>query len=117
MRQRQPRDRSETHLAFIRTLPCIICANNIETEAAHIRMADRSIAKPMTGIATKCDDRFTVPLCGVHHRHQHDSGERDWWIMAGIDPIKLALALYSVTGDYERGCQIVSACNQFADAS
>jgi hypothetical protein len=111
MRQRQPRDRNETHLAFIRTLPCLLCNNNISTEAAHVRMADRSVAKPMTGIATKCDDRFTVPLCGTHHRQQHEHGnEGHWWLLSGIDPIKAALALYSVSGDYERGCEIVSAC-------
>lgn len=113
--QRRPRDRSETHLAFIRTLPCIVCGNNIETEAAHIRMADRSVAKPMTGIATKCDDRFTVPLCGKHHRHQHEVGnEHKFWLAVAIDPIKSALALYSVSGDYERGVQVVYACNQLA---
>ncbi len=108
--QRKPRDKDEGHLKFIRTLPCIVCGNNIETECAHVRMADRTVAKPMTGIATKCDDRFTVPLCGAHHRNQHDHGnEHEWWLLADIDPIKAALALYSVSGDYERGLQIVNA--------
>lgn len=72
-------------------------------------MADRSVAKPMTGIATKPDDRFTVPMCGVHHRHQHGRNERDWWLIAGVDPVKLALALYSVSGNYEAGMQIIAA--------
>jgi hypothetical protein len=108
--QRQPRAKDETHLRFIRSLPCLICGNPIETEAAHIRMADRSVAKDITGIAVKCDDRFTVPLCGAHHREQHDKGnETLWWFDRGIDPIKAALALYSVSGDYERGLRIVQA--------
>lgn len=112
MNQRQPRQHNESHLRFVRGLPCIICGNNIETEAAHIRMADRSVAKPMTGIATKCDDRFTVPLCGEHHREQHVWGdEHAWWSGLGLDGIKLALALYSVSGDFERGEQIVHAAN------
>lgn len=116
MNQRRPRDRNETHLAFIRTLPCLLCGNNIETEAAHVRMMDRSIAKPMTGIATKCDDRFAVPLCGREHREQHGAGnEHKWWLSKGIDPIKAALALFSVSGDYEQGVRIVAAnCEQAA---
>lgn len=108
--QRSPRDKNPAHLAFVRTLPCCICGDNTATEAAHVRMADRTVAKPMTGIAIKPDDRFVNPLCGVHHRHQHEAGnERDWWIMAGIDPVKLALALYSVSGNYEAGLRIIAA--------
>lgn len=115
MRQRQPRDRNDPHLKFIRTLPCLVCGNNIETQTAHVRMADRSVAKPMTGIAVKCDDRFVVPLCNREHGEQHDFGnEHEWWTRKGIDPIKAALALFSVSGDYERGTEIVSCCNQMA---
>ena len=35
--------------------------------------------------------------------------EREFWNQIGIDPILYALALYAVTGNYERGCQIVGA--------
>lgn len=108
--QRDPRIRNEAHLNFIRSLPCCICGNNIETEAAHIRMADRTIAKDMTGIATKPHDYFTVPLCGRHHREQHDTGdERHWWASKGLDGLKIALRLYSVSSDYEMGCRVVQA--------
>lgn len=108
--QRQPRQHNESHLQFVRGLPCLICADNTSTEAAHIRMVDRSVAKPMTGIAMKADDRFTVPLCGKHHRAQHDHGnEHGWWKQRAVDPIKVALALFSVSGDHERGMQIVAA--------
>lgn len=112
MRQRQPRQHLESHLKFIRTLPCVVCGNNIETEAAHVRMGDGSIAKPMTGIGTKPDDIFTVPLCGLHHRSQHDAGnESAWWNEIGLDPVKIALALYVATGDFERGEQIAMRRN------
>ena len=111
--QRKPRDKDEAHMKFVRSLPCLLCGDNTSTECAHIRMADRSVAKPVTGIAMKCDDRFTVPLCGAHHRQQHEHGnEHHWWTLAGIDPIKAALAIYSVSGDYERGEAIVSACRE-----
>lgn len=105
--QRKPRQHLASHLDFIRSLPCCVCGNNIETEAAHIRMSDGSIAKPMTGNSTKPDDYYTVPLCSAHHRAQHAHGnERDWWKLMEIDPVKTALALYVATGDFERGEQI-----------
>jgi hypothetical protein len=97
-------------LAFIRQLPCCIpgCGNNIETEAAHIRFADPTVCKPQTGVATRPDDRFVLPLCSKHHRLQHSMGERKFWERY-FDPVKKALALYSVSGDHAAGEQIVMA--------
>ena len=105
--KRNPRQHDEKHLAFIRTLPCLICRNTISTEAAHVRMSDGRIAKPVTGIGIKPDDRFTVPLCGLHHREQHSMSERRFWERHDRDPILVALALYSVTGDFTAGCKII----------
>lgn len=110
--QRTPRSKDEAHLAFVRSLPCLVCGDDTTTEAAHVRMADRSIAKPMTGMQTKCDDRFAVPLCNTHHREQHEGSEHQWWLNLGVDPIKVALALYSVSGEYERGWLIAAACRE-----
>lgn len=111
MRQRQPRQHDEPHLAFIRTLPCLVCGNPHETQAAHIRFADLSVAKLAGGISIKPDDKYAVPLCGLEHNEQHDHGdERGWWTAKGIDPVKVALALYSVSGDFARGEQIVRMC-------
>lgn len=107
MRQRDPRQHNDGHLRFIRGLPCAICGDNTSVEAAHVRMKDPSIGKPMTGIGTKPHDKFTVPLCGQHHREQHDTSEQDWWEQQGRDPVKLSLALYSVSGDYSAGLMIV----------
>ena len=109
LRQRQPRQHVASHLAFIRKLPCVICQNNVETQAAHVRMSDSTVAKPYCGIAMKPDDMFTVPLCGAHHNAQHKHGnEREWWRLMDLDPVKIALALYVASGDYERGCEIVA---------
>lgn len=108
MRPRQPRRHIEGHLAFIRQLGCVICGDNTSTEAAHVRMPDRMIAKPMTGIGIKPDDIFTVPLCGKHHREQHQHNEQVWWRDQGLDPVKIALALYVASGNYERAQQIVT---------
>lgn len=106
---RQPRIHNEKHLKFIRQLPCVLCMDNTSTEAAHVRMADRTIAKQNPGIGAKPDDKYTLPLCGRDHRAQHQVNEEQFWIERGIDPVKLALALYSVSGDYEAGERIVYA--------
>ena len=98
---------NEKHLAFIRTLPCLICRDNISTEAAHIRYADAKHAKPITGVGIKPDDRYTVPLCGRHHREQHSMSERSFWEHYGLDPIPIALRLYSISGDLPAAQQII----------
>ena len=101
------RRRDEKHLAWLRTLPCCICHDPTATEAAHVRMSDARIAKMATGIAIKPDDRFTVPLCSSHHREQHAGSERKFWQRFDRDPILLALALYSASGDLEEANRIM----------
>ena len=105
--QRQPRKHNEKHLQFIRELPCIVCGDNTSTEAAHIRMANRYAAKRECGKAEKPDDTWTLPLCGEHHREQHAMNELSFWRLQDIDPHFAALALYAVTGDNERGEEII----------
>jgi hypothetical protein len=40
-------------------------------------------------------DEFTVPVCRVHHRELHRSGdEAAWWKSLNIDPLPLALKLW-----------------------
>jgi hypothetical protein len=110
VRQRQPRKKENGHLDYIRGLPCCVCGDNTSTEAAHIRMADARAGKRYVGKGEKADDRWTVPLCGPHHRHQHIVGEATFWkFYHSIKPILLALALHSVSGDHEAGCRIIEA--------
>ncbi len=104
---KHPRIHNERHLDFIRSLPCIITGDNVSVEAAHIRFSDMRAAKRKVGIGEKPDDIWTLPLSSEMHRKQHAMNERRFWQQAGIDPIFCALALYAVSGDYERGCQIV----------
>lgn len=106
---RQPRQHSEKHLAFIRQLPCMVCGNNTSTEAAHIRFAMPSAGKRGVGMGEKPDDKWTVPLCGKHHKEQHHIGETTFWRNEIRDPIFVALALWAATGNHELGEQIVRA--------
>lgn len=100
------RRRDERHLKFIRTLPCILCLDNVTVEAAHIRRADARIGKPATGVAIKPDDRFTLPLCGRHHREEQAKGEGRFWTERD-DPVLWALALYSMSGDGEEAEKLI----------
>ena len=106
--QRQPRTHDKAHLEFVRSLPCVVSGDNISTESAHIRYSDLRVAKRKVGIGEKPDDFWTVPLSSTEHRKQHSMNERVYWQQVGIDPILIALALYAVSGDHERGCEIVA---------
>ncbi len=95
------------HLEFIRTLPCVVCADNTSTEAAHVRMLDSRIAKPVTGMQIKPDDKFTLPLCGRCHRLQHAGSEAAFWRSQETDPVLLSLAIFSASGDAQEAERIM----------
>lgn len=108
IRPREPRVKDGNHLDFVRSLPCVCCQDNTTTEAAHVRFGDSRAAKRHLGKGEKPDDSFAVPLCGGHHRMQHEISERRFWDEAGIDPIFVALALHRVSGNYHAGLQIIA---------
>ncbi len=94
LRQRQPRIKDNKHLAWIREQPCCICGDNTTVEAAHIRTASLAHGKPHTGMAEKPSDAWVLPLCGRHHREQHQTGdELKFWDFHGINPFILAITL------------------------
>ena len=46
----------------------------------------------------KVSDKFTVPICRLHHRELHRRGdERAWWDKQGLDPLPFAAALWERT--------------------
>jgi hypothetical protein len=93
LRQREPRQRDNKHLEFIRQQPCIVCGDNTSTEAAHIRTGSIGHDKPNTGMAEKPSDKWTLPLCNQHHREQHTMNEMAFWKRYGIDPFMSALKM------------------------
>jgi hypothetical protein len=49
-------------------------------------------------MARKVSDRFTVPICRLHHRELHRRGnESAWWQNQGIDPLPAAATLWART--------------------
>lgn len=96
---KRPRVKNDNHLDFIRSLPCAVCGNNIETEAAHIRAGDLFYGKRNTGGAEKSSDKWALPLCNEHHTEQHEGNELAFWRRYRIDPFVLALSLYACSGE------------------
>jgi hypothetical protein len=100
LRQRQPRQEDPGFLEFTRTLPCCVCGTIGLSQAAHIRMANASLKKPLSGMQEKPDDIWCVALCGPRlgrfpavigcHAEQHAMNERDFWDRAGMDPFVIA---------------------------
>lgn len=95
LRQRQPREENPAYLAYVRTLPCLICGRP-GSDPAHIRSAAPHYGKRQTGMGEKPSDCWVLPLCRFHHTEQHNRGnELAWWASYGIDPFPVAVALYA----------------------
>lgn len=108
VRQRRPRRKSEKHLRFVSERPCIICGSS-PCDPAHIKFADARVCKPQSSnVGMKADDRYTLPLCRRHHEDSHQVPERMWWQKQHIDPVLIALALYSISGDDQEGDRLIN---------
>jgi hypothetical protein len=85
------RERDRHHLKFVTTQPCLICART-PSDAHHVKFAEQR------ALGRKVSDRFTVPLCRLHHRELHRRGnERVWWQGYGIVPLDVAAGLWEET--------------------
>jgi ERF superfamily len=85
------RERDREHLKFVASQPCLLCGRS-PSDAHHIKFAEQR------AMGRKVNDRFTVPLCRMHHRELHRRGnERAWWESQGIDPLGLAATLWNKT--------------------
>ena len=82
------RIRNKEHVRFVAQQACLVCGRR-PSDPHHLRhLQPRALGR-------KSSDEFTVPLCRIHHRALHRAGdERDWWNDIGIDPRKVARALW-----------------------
>ena len=86
---RRVRDRK--HVRYVTRQSCLICGRR-PSDCHHLRFVQSR------ALSRKPSDEFTVPLCRVHHREVHSSGdEAAWWGKAGIDPTSAARALWLET--------------------
>lgn len=107
MRQRQPREKIDAHLDFVRSLPCVVCLTPFSSEACHIRFSDARAAKFNPG-SHKPSDWWTLPMCRQCHARQHSGDEVRFWQCEGIDPLFVSAMLYLSSGNNEGGNQIVA---------
>jgi hypothetical protein len=85
------RERDRDHLRFVTAQPCLVCGRT-PSDAHHIRFAEQR------AMGRKVSDRFTVPICRLHHRELHRRGnERAWWQNQAIDPLVVAVSLWAST--------------------
>lgn len=100
-----PRQKDDNHLSAIRKLPCLCCGVEPAGVAAHVRMASSYHGKPQAGIGAKPDDCWTVPLCSGCHtddpNSQHRVGESAFWERVDLNPILIALKLFTVSPNIE----------------
>ena len=72
--------RSREYLAWIRTLPCVVCGSTRYIEASHTGPH---------GLGQKSSDYSVIPLCIKHHRTGNDSyhklGPRKFCEVHGVD--------------------------------
>ena len=85
------RERDRNHLRFVAAQPCLVCART-PSDPHHIKFAEQR------AMGRKVSDRFTVPICRLHHRDLHRRGnEHAWWQNLGIEPLTIAASLWAKT--------------------
>ena len=94
------------HLAFVRQLSCVACGRAAPSDAAHVRTGTDG------GTGMKPGDRYAIPLCAACHAKQHRVGELTFWSTLRIDPVNVALRLWTISADVEAGERTVFRARQ-----
>jgi len=83
--------RDKEHRRFVLRQPCLVCGR-VPSDPHHL-----TFTQPRA-LGRRVSDEFTVPVCRVHHRELHRSGdEAAWWRRFNIDPVQVALRLWQHT--------------------
>src|SRR5262245_4498793 len=83
--------RDKDHRKFVLRQPCLVCGR-VPSDPHHL-----TFTQPRA-LGYRVSDEFTVPVCRIHHRELHRSGdEAGWWQELNIDPLPVALRLWQHT--------------------
>src|SRR5262249_33025039 len=83
--------RDKGHRRFVLRQPCLVCGR-VPSDPHHL-----TFTQPRA-LGYRVSDEFTVPVCRIHHRELHRSGdEAAWWQRLNIDPLPVALKLWQHT--------------------
>jgi len=83
--------RDKDHRKFVLRQLCLVCGR-VPSDPHHL-----TFTQPRA-LGYRVSDEFTVPVCRIHHRELHRSGdEAGWWQKLNIDPLPVALRLWQHT--------------------
>jgi ERF superfamily len=83
--------RDKDHRKFVLRQACLVCGR-VPSDPHHL-----TFTQPRA-LGRRVSDEFIVPVCRVHHRELHLSGdEAAWWRRLNIDPLPVALSLWQHT--------------------
>jgi ERF superfamily protein len=83
--------RDKEHRRFVLRQACLVCGR-VPSDPHHL-----TFTQPRA-LGSRASDEFTVPVCRVHHRELHRSGDEvAWWRRLNIDPVPVALRLWQQT--------------------
>jgi ERF superfamily len=86
--------RDKDHRRFVLRQACLVCGR-APSDPHHL-----TFTQPRA-LGRRVSDEFIVPVCRVHHRELHRSGdEAAWWRRLNIDPLPVALRLWQRTRGY-----------------
>ncbi len=80
--------RDKDHRKFVLRQPCLVCGR-LPSDPHHL-----TFTQPRA-LGRRVSDEFMVPVCRLHHRELHRSGdELGWWRRLNVDPVPIALRLW-----------------------
>jgi hypothetical protein len=83
--------RDKEHRRFVLRQACLVCGR-VPSDPHHL-----TFTQPRA-LGRRVSDEFIVPVCRVHHRELHHSGDEvAWWRRLNIDPVPVALRLWQQT--------------------
>jgi len=83
--------RDKDHRKFMLRQACLVCGR-VPSDPHHL-----TFTQPRA-LGRRVSDEFIVPVCRVHHRELHRSGdEAAWWRKLNINPVPVALRLWQQT--------------------
>jgi hypothetical protein len=102
--------RDKDHRRFVLRQACLVCGR-VPSDPHHL-----TFTQPRA-LGRRVSDEFIVPICRVHHRELHRSGdEAAWWRRLNIDPLPIALRLWQQTRSDEELTSIAQRITQAAAA-
>src|SRR6516225_1920768 len=83
--------RDKDHRRYVLRQACLVCGR-VPSDPHHL-----TFTQPRA-LGRRVSDEFLVPVCRIHHRELHRSGnEAAWWQRLKIDPVPVALRLWQQT--------------------